>query len=256
MPETKVTVITVVFNGVKDIEHTLMNVLEQSYPNMEYIIVDGGSTDGTMDIIGKYRHRLSHCISEKDNGIYDAMNKGVALATGKWINFMNCGDTFAGTKTVEDVMAFVKPDDEFIYGDYIADYENKGRRFIKAGKPRPPHLMILSHQSVFASRTLLLKYPFDTRFKICADLQFYEECWHHGHAMRYYPHAVSVRSQAGVSDRNRTQAFRESEQVLRKFYSASYVVSLMQRIRFIHMLKHGSKKIMPSFLQRMYRMWM
>lgn len=256
MQNKTVSVITVVFNGAKEIERTIQNILAQTHPFIELIIVDGGSTDGTQAIIEKYSGHISRFVSEKDEGIYDAMNKGVALATGRWVNFMNCGDGYASEKTIENIIAFAQPGDEFIYGDYIADYGHNGQRFIKAGKPVAPHLMVLSHQSVFATRDLLCKYPFDTHLKICSDPRFYEECWHHKHMFRYYPHAVSVRSHAGLSDRNRTQAFRESEQVLLSFYPRQYVTARMQRIRMMHLLKHGSKKILPSFLQRMYRKWM
>lgn len=91
-----VTVITVVYNGVAYVEETIKSVLSQSYPNVEYIIVDGGSTDGTLDVIKKYDHAIDYWISEADGGIYDAMNKGVKLSTGSWLNFLNVGDTFNG----------------------------------------------------------------------------------------------------------------------------------------------------------------
>ncbi|MCI5136399.1 MAG: glycosyltransferase [Candidatus Electrothrix sp. AW2] len=89
-----ITVITVVFNGVQRLEETILSVIGQTYDNVEYIIIDGGSTDGTLDIIRKYEHAIDYWVSEKDRGIYDAMNKGIDLTTGEWMNFMNAGDSF------------------------------------------------------------------------------------------------------------------------------------------------------------------
>ncbi len=92
-----VTVITVVYNGVANVEETIKSVLNQSYPNVEYIIVDGGSTDGTLEVIKKFDHAVDYWISEPDGGIYDAMNKGVELSTGRWLNILNVGDVLNGT---------------------------------------------------------------------------------------------------------------------------------------------------------------
>src|SRR5437879_6907645 len=91
MFQPKLSVITVVYNDVKGIERTMLSVLNQTYPNVEYIIIDGFSTDGTLDVIKKYQGRIK-LISEKDEGIYDAMNKGLAIATGDYVLFMNSGD--------------------------------------------------------------------------------------------------------------------------------------------------------------------
>ena len=89
-----ISIITVSYNAVKTIEDTINSVLNQTYPNIEYIIIDGGSTDGTLDVIKKYQDKITYWVSEPDKGIYDAMNKGALKATGVWLHFMNAGDTF------------------------------------------------------------------------------------------------------------------------------------------------------------------
>jgi len=115
----KITVITVVFNASAFIEETILSVINQSYKNIEYIIIDGGSTDGTLNIIKKYNDKISYLISEKDNGIYDAMNKGIRLAKGEWINFMNAGDSFADIETLgTTVQSIAKQSNvEVLYSD-------------------------------------------------------------------------------------------------------------------------------------------
>ena len=84
-----ITVVTICYNAVDTIEETIKSVIEQTYPNIEYIVIDGGSKDGTVDIIKKYQDKISYWVSEPDRGIYDAMNKGTMKANGRWINFMN-----------------------------------------------------------------------------------------------------------------------------------------------------------------------
>jgi glycosyltransferase involved in cell wall biosynthesis len=98
-----VTVITVCFNCKSDIEKTIKSVLEQTYDNIEYLIIDGGSTDGTVDVIKTYSDRLAYWVSEPDRGIYDAMNKGLQKAAGEWVNFMNVGDLFVDEMVATDL---------------------------------------------------------------------------------------------------------------------------------------------------------
>src|SRR4051812_15217048 len=99
----KLSVITIVYNNVRDMERTMLSVINQTYLHIEYIVVDGLSTDGTLDVINKYEGKISKLISEKDEGIYDAMNKGLAAATGDYVIFMNSGDEFYDADTVAKV---------------------------------------------------------------------------------------------------------------------------------------------------------
>ncbi|WP_370526631.1 glycosyltransferase [Pedobacter sp. HDW13] len=99
----KLTVITIVYNNVRDIERTLKSVLNQTYKKIEYIVIDGASTDGTLQVVEQYKNQVSKIVSEPDKGIYDAMNKGLAIATGDYVLFMNSGDELYDQHTVEDV---------------------------------------------------------------------------------------------------------------------------------------------------------
>ena len=117
-PKPIVTVITIAYNCAASIEETMLSVLNQTYSNVEYIVIDGGSTDGTLDIIRKYDHAIDYWISEPDRGIYDGINKGVRASTGQWLNCMNVGDIFASPNTIQTVAdKYLHGHAKFIYSD-------------------------------------------------------------------------------------------------------------------------------------------
>jgi len=119
-----ITVITVVLNGEKTLEETIKSVISQTYPNVEYIIIDGGSTDGTLDIIKKYEDYIDYWVSEPDEGIYDAMNKGIAISFGEWLNMLNSGDLYYNSMVIENI--YTKEIDMDVYGiagSWVCDYE-------------------------------------------------------------------------------------------------------------------------------------
>ena len=123
------SIITITYNAVRLVEQTLLNVLSQSYPNIEYIVIDGGSTDGTVDIIRRYESGLAYWVSEPDKGIYDAMNKGLQKATGDYVWFINAGDTLCSSDTVQSVVSKLqkrKALPDIIYGETnIVDEERR-----------------------------------------------------------------------------------------------------------------------------------
>ncbi len=116
---TKVTIITVCYNAIEGIEKTIQSVIGQSYLCIEYIVVDGASTDGTVDVVRKYADNIDYFVSEPDGGIYDAMNKGIKAATGEWIIFLNAGDTFASEDAIKDALSIDTEGIDVIYGDSI-----------------------------------------------------------------------------------------------------------------------------------------
>ena len=127
MIQPKISVVTVCYNAVNDIEKTILSVINQTYPNIEYLIIDGGSKDGTMDIVNKYKDKIDVIVSEPDKGIYDAMNKGIDRATGDWINFMNAGDMFWEKDSILKVFAASGVDDslDVIYGFQIQKKQHR-----------------------------------------------------------------------------------------------------------------------------------
>jgi glycosyltransferase involved in cell wall biosynthesis len=172
----KLSVITVVYNNARDIERTILSVLTQTYSEIEYIVIDGLSTDGTLRYINRYRNLITKVVSEKDEGIYDAMNKGLALTTGDYVIFMNSGDEFYDNDTVEKVFA-TEPDADIYYGETEMINEQGeilGRRRHQA----PDHLdfysfkygMTVSHQAIYIKK--FLAEPFDRRYVLSADIDW------------------------------------------------------------------------------------
>jgi glycosyltransferase involved in cell wall biosynthesis len=170
----KVTVITVVLNAAGVIERTLKSVLGQDYPNLEYIVVDGQSSDGTLQLIQPYRSQISILVSEKDGGIYQAMNKGAALASGDWILFMNAGDLFVENDVITRAFrACNSRECDVMYGDGI--FSSDEYRVVE----RAPDIVTLtdgngfSHQSTFVRADLQKKYGFDVSERIAADYDLF-----------------------------------------------------------------------------------
>lgn len=130
MYRPKITIITAVYNRVDKIEQCISSVVSQTYDNFEYIIIDGGSTDGTVDVIKKYDEQIAYWYSGPDSGIYDAWNKGLSRATGEYINFIGSDDAMLGTRVLENVVEKIKPEDDFICGNVMAVKEKIGREFI------------------------------------------------------------------------------------------------------------------------------
>jgi glycosyltransferase involved in cell wall biosynthesis len=170
------SVITIVYNNARDIERTLLSVLNQTYDGIEYIVVDGASNDGTLEIIKRYESRIAKLISEKDKGIYDAMNKGLALATGDYVIFMNSGDEFYAPDTVAKVFA-AAPDADIYYGE--TEMVNDERESLGQRRHKAPakfnwrsfkYGMSVSHQAIYIKRSLVE--PYDPKYQLSADIDW------------------------------------------------------------------------------------
>lgn len=162
---TKISIITVVFNSVSTIEDTILSLFSQDFMHYEYIIVDGGSTDGTIEIIKKYQDKITLWVSEPDNGIYDAMNKGVKLATGQFVQFLNAGDIFINSHSLYNISEYLKKDADISLFAYLMDNKKylSDLSFWNLLRGMP------CHQAIFYKRQYLREFPFNVRFKYSAD---------------------------------------------------------------------------------------
>lgn len=174
MTRVKISVVTVVLNAAGSVEKCVASVLGQTYDNIEYLVIDGVSTDGTLDILARYRDRIDYLVSEPDRGLYHAMNKGVRAATGDFVYFLNSDDSFCDEKVVADVAAAIQqnPSVDLVYGDVLM---GAGDQLIK--RPQVPVLDRESlcrkgfcHQALFARRELLVRTGgFSEQYRIVAD---------------------------------------------------------------------------------------
>ena len=171
-----VSIITVCFNSEKTIERTIKSVLEQTYKNLEYIIVDGKSTDKTLEIVEKYRPLFKgrmKVISEPDQGIYDAMNKGICNASGELIGIINSDDYYE-TDTVENVVAAMKDEDyQILYGMLRVIKENEDTRVIVMPKHENLENEMLAHPTCFVTKKVYSDFGmYDIKYRSCADHDF------------------------------------------------------------------------------------
>ena len=204
-----ISVVTVCYNAATTIEKTILSVLNQSYSKVEYIIIDGRSTDGTVDIIKKYADRLAYWVSEPDEGIYDAMNKGIAIATGEYINFMNSGDYFVNNYVLADIAESARGKCvDVIFGDvvYLIDgdyYEVKARPFYS--DPSVKHSMGFCHQSCFVKTDLAKHFPFDLRYKLAADYNMIITIFRNNGVFNHVNIPVAFYDMNGASNQERLQ---------------------------------------------------
>lgn len=183
-----ITVITVSYNAATSIEKTIQSVINQTYSNIEYIIIDGKSNDGTTDIIKKYSDKISYWCSEPDKGIYDAMNKGIKLAHGEWIAFMNAGDSYVNSDVIENIFSKqISIEKLVVYGKTLIHY-NWGTYIVTPDKlTKLANCMPFCHQSTFTKRDVLITNPFDVSHKITADYQLFSNLYNrNSSAFEYY----------------------------------------------------------------------
>ena len=164
------SIITVTYNAESIVENTMKSIFSQTYTNYEYIVIDGNSTDDTVNIIQQYRDKIDIFICEKDNGIYDAMNKGIKFATGQYINFMNCGDYFVNNEVLEKVSKKLQDDSAVIYGNAIyqtivGKYKVYPCTIDKTIQRRMP----FNHQCTFVKTEIAKNHLFDTSYKVSGD---------------------------------------------------------------------------------------
>lgn len=207
MGHCKLTVITVCYNSVNSLECAIKSVLNQSYKNVEYIIIDGGSTDGTVEVIKKYSPYIAYWLSEPDEGIYQAMNKGIKAATGDLIGFLSSNDWYAEGALSAIADKFDETKADLIYGDAVVHegeditYQDNSRVKLEDSY----YYMTVIHPAFFVRTEIQKKYGFDESYRICGDYKFFMQVYRDKYRFVYTKHDIINYYLGGVSsDREKT----------------------------------------------------
>ena len=220
---TKISIITVVYNSEKYIRRTIESIVGQDYPAIEYIIIDGKSKDTTMQIVNEYRDRIAVVVSEPDKGLYDAMNKGLRLATGSYVLYINSGDALSSPTLLSDIFNNVPADSDVIYGDtQITDEDGN---ILHNRRHRPPEQltwrdykrgMLVCHQSFIAKRTLCDEY--DTIYRYAADFDWCLNILLKSRVVTNYGKDISLFMDGGQTKRTIVPGLKERYRIMCKYY--------------------------------------
>lgn len=222
----KISVITVSYNAVKTIEQTICSVINQTYDNIEYIIIDGGSADGTVDIIKKYKDKIAYWVSQADHGIYDAMNKGIARASGDFIYFLGADDSLTSKAVIGEVCTYLAQNEkvDILSGRIWLVDERYNIQKVLENKVSSEEWLengyMIPHQGMFARRQVLYKYPFSLQFRIAADYEFFlRTIFDEKIVFHYVDTIVAYYSLSGISAMEDEARVREHVCVMKKFFS-------------------------------------
>lgn len=210
----KISVITVTYNAEDLIEQTIESVASQDYDNVEHLIIDGQSTDKTIEIVKRLEGKISRWISEPDDGIYDAMNKAIKLSSGEWINFLNAGDTFCHADTLSKVANELETDADFVYGDRCRISEN-GKSTFEAARPIEETMLreAVFHQSLF-NRRATLSDGYSRHYELASDFEFVVRAFKSGKKFKKLDLPVCNFLEGGTSRKHFTMAHLETMKIL------------------------------------------
>ncbi len=197
------------------------SVLSQDFTDFEYLVIDGASDDGTATFLDEAKRTFDEkkipirYLSEADQGIYDAMNKGTRMAAGEWLLFLNAGDRLASAHILQDLFPAEK-DAQILYGDTICIYQGGQKLYPALPLSRLTEEMAFCHQSAFIRRGLLLETPYDLSYRVCADHHFFLRMYLAGKVFVYRQTPIAVYEIAGYSDNNKLRAHREQLRMQRE----------------------------------------
>ena len=226
-PHPKFSIITVTYNAGKVLEDTIQSVVFQTYRNVEYIIVDGGSTDNTLEIANKYRDRITKVISEPDKGLYDAMNKGIRLATGDYLCFLNAGDELHENETLQRIVHTLNGNKlpDVIYGETaIVDEQGHFLHMRRLSAPERLHWksfkqgMLVCHQAFFARRELAINQLYDLQYRFSADFDWCIRIMKQSQYLHNTGLTLIDYLNEGMTTRNHKASLKERFRIMAKHY--------------------------------------
>jgi glycosyltransferase involved in cell wall biosynthesis len=237
----EIYVVTVVYNGELTIERTIKSVISQNYNNYKYLVIDGKSTDRTLDIIKKYSHCIDTIISDKDRGIYDAMNKAINLIYNPdaFVLFINSDDFLISNQILSDVSVELL-NSEFIYGK-VNLLNSENNQFYPAGSMHNyqtlPYGMI-QHQATFVKRNLFNNNLFDLKYSIAADYDFAIKIFLSKNRTKFIDRTISVMTMGGISRLQAIKSFKEKKEIIRKYYFGKVRIMAIAKINFVEIPRY------------------
>lgn len=236
MDKPLISVITINYNNRSGLERTIKSVINQVSTDFEYLVIDGHSEDGSVDIICEYADQVDFWLSESDTGIYNAMNKGVANAHGKYVLFLNSGDMFYNNlvlKMVHDKLIGINAD--YVVGDIVIKYRHHFDRIVRSPRKVTADLIILdalSHPASFIKRDRLLACPYDEKLKIVADWkQSFQDIIENNATYEKLDIIIAKFEPGGVSSTNRALVEKERKRVYEELFTpimAEFFIELRQ----------------------------
>jgi len=247
----KLSIITIAYNCANDLENTIRSVLDQTFTDIEYIIVDGGSTDGSLDVIKKYEKSLSKWVSETDKGIYDAMNKGLKMATGEYVLFLNAGDILFDKNTLQLIPFLNYPAADVFYGETLS-VDEKGNELGLRPKKLPHDLnwkhfrngMVVCHQSILIKRKLAPTYNMD--YKLSSDVEWVLKCLKNSDQIIFTGTIISRFLEGGASKQRHGESLKERFSIMKEYFGLG--LTLFKHAGFIL-----NELAVKSGLKRQYR---
>lgn len=243
-----ISIITIVRNGVNEIEETIKSVLSQKNVNLEYIIIDGKSTDGTLEIIEKYKDNITIVVSEPDHGIYDAINKGIKLATGELIGLIHCGDYYESDAIQTALTGFLNSKADIIYGDQnIIEGE-----IIRIGRSNHEYLkkgMTISHPATFVSHNCYQKNGlYNTKYKIAADYAFFLMLYMQNANFFKIDKVLANFRAGGISGSNFKLSLQENISIRKKHFGKIFALRYSARTVLFHYYFLYRKKFIETLI--------
>lgn len=252
---TKISIVTVCYNAADTLEDTILSVLGQKNAETEYIVVDGGSRDGTTYIIKKYAGRLDRWVSEPDRGVYDAMNKAIDMCTGEWIIFMNAGDSFHSNDSLMSATGFLEKnaDADIVYGDVNIIYDWGEKMYRPLPLEELKNRMVFSHQSCFVKTELMKKVKFSLEYKIAGDYNFFYHQYMDKRIFRYIPVCIAdFDGINGISASRHFLALKENAVINGNVNSMGWKLSYYMHVLNVN-VNNAVKKILPSRIIRIIK---
>ena len=253
----KVSIITINYNNQSGLQRTIDSVTSQSFSDIEWIVIDGDSKDGSRELIEKYKKHFAYWVSEHDGGIYQAMNKGVEHASGDWLLFLNSGDWLFDNDVLSKVFD-TQHDADILYGDVMYHWPDaRGMQL----EQKPDSLSLyyfytdtLCHQATFYKSEIFKTHRYNENYRICSDWALYIQLLTEGYKFLHLPICITNFPQDGISTNLNESHLAERKQVIEDYFP-KYIVPDLERLRLIdehkkHIASHCSYQLIMSRAER------